>query len=270
MTKTILITGASKGIGRSIGVALQAVGHTVIGTSRRPRAEDAPFRLLALDVTEDASVSECVAAVLAEFGHVDVLINNAGYDLYAAAEEAGIAETQAQMETNFFGAVRMIHALLPHLRSRGKGQIINIGSIGGFVGLPYNSAYAASKFALAGYSESLRLELRPFHIDVSLIEPEAVATDTLDTSIRGVDQPHPAYAAYSSAMRNHMRDMSRRSPVTPEDIAKTVVQVVAEKKPRLRYPIGNQARSVPWLKTILPQSWFESFMLRQFNVGTGE
>ncbi len=265
MTHTILITGASKGIGLSMGLALNAAGHTVIGTSRAPSTDDRiPFKLIALDVTDDGSVTAAVEEALAELGQFDVLINNAGYDLYAAAEEAGISETVAQMETNFFGAVRMINAVLPHMRARGAGKIINIGSVGGYLGLPYNSAYAASKFALAGYSESLRLELRPFGISVVLVEPEAVATDTLDTSIRGVATPHPAYAERSAAMLEHMRAMGRQSKVTPEAVARTVADVVADPRPKLRYPVGALARSTPWLK-LMPQRWFERFMVRQFG-----
>ena len=270
MSKTILISGASKGIGLAIAKTLHEAGHTVIGTSRKPAQADVfSFKLLPLDVRDEASVKTCVEQALAELSHIDVLINNAGYDLYAAAEEAGVVETVSQMNVNFFGAVRMITAVLPDLRRRGWGRIINISSIGGYLGLPYNSAYAASKFALEGYSESLRLELLPLGIYVSLVAPEAVATDTLETSIRGMVQTHPAYAGRSQALIKQMRDLGRNSPVTPETVARTVGEVVRANPPKLRYPVGRQARFIPWLKTLLPQNWFERMMVRQFMNGSG-
>ena len=265
MKKTIFITGASKGIGLEISKQLQQAGHTVIGTSRKPdEVNEISFPLLTLDVQDDAAVKTAVSQAIAQLGHIDVLINNAGYDLYAAAEEAGVDETVAQMNVNFFGAVRLITAVLPHMRQQGSGHIINISSIGGNLGLPYNSAYAASKFALEGYSESLRLELRPVGIDVSLIAPEAVSTNTLDTSIRGATNKHPVYATQSEKMIAAMRDMGRNSRITPAKVAQVVKTAVNAKHPKLRYPVGIQAQWVPILKQLLPQSVFERFMLQQF------
>ncbi|MEM8863164.1 MAG: SDR family oxidoreductase, partial [Chloroflexota bacterium] len=261
----ILITGASKGIGLEIGKRLVTAGHTVIGTSRKPQSiSDAPFKLLPLEVGSQESAEAFIESAIAELGHIDVLINNAGYDLYAAAEEAGIQDTAAQLDTNFLGTVRVTTATLPHMRKRGKGFIINMSSIGGFLGLPYNSAYAASKFALEGYSESLRLELLPFGICVSLVEPQAVATETLDTSIVGASTPHPTYAKRSAELIGRMREMGRNSPVSTHTVAEKVVQIVASSKPKLRYPVGNQSRYVPYMKQLLPQRLFERFMVAQF------
>ena len=266
MKKTIFITGASKGIGLEMGKQLQQAGHTVIGTSRTPgEFTNAPFPLLALDVQNDESVETAVSQAIAHLGHIDVLINNAGYDLYAAAEEAGVADAIAQMNVNFFGAVRTITAVLPYMRQQSSGHIINISSIGGYLGLPYNSAYAASKFALEGYSESLRLELRPFGIDVSLIAPEAVATDTLGTSIRAASNAHSVYADDSQKMIAAMRQMGRSSRVTPATVAKVVVTAVQSKRPKLRYPVGIQARWVPVIKQLVPQTLFERMMQQQFS-----
>ena len=257
--------GASKGIGLAIVQTLQHAGHTVFGTSRKPQNQaEYPFPLLTLDVNNGASVTTAVAQVLEAADHIDVLINNAGYDLYGAAEETTMAEMTAQMDTNLFGAVRMIQAVLPHMRERRRGKIINIGSIGGFVGLPYNGAYAASKFAVEGYSESLRLEVQPFDVYVTIVEPGAVATDTLDTSIVSVQNGHPAYQSARNSMIQQMRTMGSQSPITPQTVAKTVAHIVNLERPKLRYPVGNQAHSVPWLKQLLPQRWFEQFMQRQF------
>lgn len=270
MSKNILITGASKGIGLTTAIALQNAGYTVLGTSRSPeKAGPLPIELLSLDVTDAASVEACVSEATARLGHIDVLINNAGYDLYAAAEEAGFAETLAQLDSNFLGSVRMITAVLPQMRERGAGQIVNISSIGGSIGLPYNSAYAASKFAIEGYSESLRLELLPFGIHVSLISPEAVATDTLDTSIQQVDRTLPAYAGRSQAMADHMRTLGNQSVVTPESVARTVLKAVDAPHPLLRYPVGRQAQILPRLKALIPQRWYERLMVSQFGAVGG-
>ena len=252
-----------------MGKRLVKAGHTVIGTSRNPqKVSSIPFRLLSLDVGSQESADALLERAIDEMGHIDVLINNAGYDLYAAAEEAGIEDTAAQLDTNFLGTVRVITAALPHLRQRGQGLIINMSSIGGFLGLPYNSAYAASKFALEGYSESLRLELLPFGISVSLVQPQAVATDTLDTSIVAASTPHPVYAKRSAELIGRMRELGQSSPVNMGTVAKTVEQIVASSKPKLRYPVGNQSRFIPYMKLLLPQRLFERFMVNQFVKST--
>ncbi|MFN7573318.1 MAG: SDR family oxidoreductase [Betaproteobacteria bacterium] len=251
----VLVTGASGSIGRAIVRALSAQGLHVIGTSRRPPV-DAPA-LLALEVTDAASVARCVADFTARQGPVDVLVNNAGYDLYGALEETSWEEFVAQIDTNFFGAVRMTQAVLPAMRAKGGGRIVNISSLGGLVGLPMNSAYAASKFALEGWAESLRLELLPDRMFVSLIEPPAVATDTLDRSIREVAAAGHPLAARRRKMVELMRAEGRASPVTPEQVAAAVLRAATEPDPPLRYPVGSQARWIPRLKQLLPQRSFE-------------
>lgn len=265
MGQVILLTGASKGIGLAIARRLMAEGHTVYGTSRDPgRATFTDVRLLPLDVRDADSVTACVQTVIDEAGHIDVLINNAGYDLYGAAEETSLDELTAQMDTNFYGAVRLIQAMLPHMRERRNGKIINTSSIGGLLSLPYNSAYAASKYALEGYSETLRYELLPFNVYVSLVEPGSVHTDTLDTSIIEVAQPHPSYAQDRTRLVEQMRKSGVEDGVSVEQVSATVARIVRSRRPRLRYPVGNTARFAPMMKTLLPQWGFERFMLDQF------
>lgn len=264
-SKTILITGASKGIGLAIARHLHAQGHRVIGTSRRPQdADTAGIHLLPLDVTQPDSIRAAVDAALAQAGRIDVLINNAGYDLYGAVEETSSAELSAQMTTNFTGAVELMRAVLPHLRAQGGGRIINLSSIGGLVSLPFNSAYAASKFALEGFSEALRYEVLRHNIYVSLVEPGPVRTDTLDTSIQSTRSDHPLYAGARQRLIAAMRETGRTSSVTPDQIARVVEQIIASPAPRLRYPVGLMARLLPLAKGLLPSSVFEGFMLRQF------
>jgi short-subunit dehydrogenase len=268
MAQIILITGASKGIGLEIARSLHAKGHIVYGTSRAPNRDSREsFALLPLDVTQQDSVESCVATVIGRHGRIDVLINNAGYDLYGAAEEAGMDALHAQLDTNFFGAVRVTLAVLPQMRAQRSGKIINISSIGGLISLPYNSAYAASKYALEGYSESLRYELLPFGIYVSLVEPPSVNTDTIATSTVAVESSHPAYQAQRERLFQQMRDAAPDG-VSTHQVAQAVMQVVKQKRPNLRYPIGLQTRFAPQMKQLLPQRLYESFILRQFSTSS--
>jgi NAD(P)-dependent dehydrogenase (short-subunit alcohol dehydrogenase family) len=260
---TALITGASRGIGLATARLLHARGHRVFGTARRPDAAGLPFRLLPLDVTDDASVRAAVAQVIAEAGRLDVLINNAGYDIYGAAEATTLDELLAQLDANFVGAVRLTTAALPQLRRQGGGRIVNMSSVGGLLALPYNSAYAASKFALEGYSESLRYELLPAGIFVSLIEPGQVRTDTLETSIRG------AGGAHAQAVAERARAQGRSATLLPDEVARAVVRAVEARRPRLRYLVGSQARQVAWLKKLLPERAIEAVITRQFVTGPG-
>ncbi|MDX2137395.1 MAG: SDR family oxidoreductase [Chloroflexota bacterium] len=265
MQKVVLVTGATKGIGLAIATQLQHKGWRVFGTGRAlvPSA-DYPFTPVALDVTSDESVAVCVQTVLNAAGRIDAVVNNAGYDLYGAAEETHLAELKAQVETNFYGAVRVTQAVLPIMRAQGSGRIINISSIGGLIALPFNSAYAASKFALEAYTEALRFEVLPHNIYASLIEPDAVATDTLDTSIREVANRGSTYQVTRGHMVNQMRKRGQDSSITPLQVAEAVVHALRVRRPRLRYPVGGGALYLPLLRTLLPQSWYETFMMRQF------
>ncbi len=260
--KTILISGASRGIGLAIADLLRARGADVIGTSRTPQGDRAD--MLPLDVTDDASVAACVSTVIATRGRVDVLIANAGYDLYGAIEDTTVDEIEAQIDTNLMGVVRLIKAVLPGMRAQGSGRIIVMGSLGGKIGLPMNSAYAASKFALEGLCESLRLELAPLGIDVALICPPAVSTDTLDTSIRRVTHSRSPLAGRTDAMIAAMRKAGAESRITPQRVAETVAEIVFARRPLLHNPIGGQATWLPRLKMLLPQRIFEGMLRGQF------
>src|SRR2546422_6503660 len=172
MSQTVLVTGASSGIGQATAQLLAERGHRVFGTTRKPGAAQASgFTMVGLDVRSDDSVRGCVDQVLSQAGRLDVLVNNAGYTLMGAAEETSVAEAKAQFETNFFGVVRMVNAVLPGMRAAGAGKIINISSLAGNTAIPFSAFYSATKFALEGYSESLWYEVSPFGISVSLVEP---------------------------------------------------------------------------------------------------
>jgi NAD(P)-dependent dehydrogenase (short-subunit alcohol dehydrogenase family) len=176
--KVVLITGASSGIGQATAELLVQRGFTVFGTSRHPAAAEAipGVKMLPLDVRVDESANVCVDLVLKRTAQLDILINNAGYVQRGAIEEVSVEEARAQLDTNFFGVVRMVKAVLPVMRGQGGGRIINISSLVGLVPLPFGGFYAASKFALEGYTEALRHEVRPFNILVSLVEPGFIKT----------------------------------------------------------------------------------------------
>src|ERR1700759_3251829 len=170
--QVVLVTGASSGIGLACATYLAGRGYRVYGTSRRAgTSQKGSVAMLVADVTNDLSVEQAVAAVLEREGRLDIVVNNAGMCLAGPAENTSIEAAKSQLEVNFFGAHRVCRAVLPIMRSQRAGYIVNIGSIGGLVAIPYQSMYSASKFALEGFSESLRMEVRPFGIRVVIIEP---------------------------------------------------------------------------------------------------
>jgi NAD(P)-dependent dehydrogenase (short-subunit alcohol dehydrogenase family) len=262
--KTALVTGTSSGIGLETARRLQQHGYRMFGTSRsaKPTTE---FETLELDVRSDRSAEACVNQVLARHGRIDLLVNNAGYDLYAAAEETSDAELRAQMETNFFGAVRMTKLVAPLMRAQKSGKIVQLSSVGGLFALPLNSAYAASKFALEGYSEALRHELLPFGVYVTLIEPGGVHTDSLETSVQLSSAELPAYQGAARGAAERLRAESRRTGLSPKSVAEAVVRAATHPRPPLRIAVGGIARFMPILKSLLPNT-FEGMIRSRFPV----
>lgn len=187
-----LVTGASSGIGQATAELLAAHGFTVFGTSRTPTQDQRSYTWLPLDVRSDDSVQAAVQSLLAQAGRIDLLVNNAGYVQYGAIEESSVADAQAQLDTNLFGVIRMLKAVLPVMRQQGSERILNISSVVGHVTAPYGGLYATSKFALEGLSEALSEEVRPFGVSVSLIEPGYVNTPLVS------QPPTNPLAAYTS------------------------------------------------------------------------
>jgi NAD(P)-dependent dehydrogenase (short-subunit alcohol dehydrogenase family) len=255
--RVVLITGASSGVGQATARLLSQKGYTVFGTSRTPTSAEAlpNLTMLALDVRSDASVAAYVNAVSSQAGRVDVLVNNAGYELAGALEEHSIEEAKAQFETNFFGVVRMTKAVLPFMRRQKHGQIVNISSLSGLTPIPFMGMYSASKFAVEGYTEALRLELKPLDIHVSQIEAGFLNSPMMDK--RQVAAERIAdYEPWRQRAFKAIRD-SEEKGLRPEVIAETVLKILASPAPRLRYVIGRQANVVSRLKRFFPERAFE-------------
>ncbi len=265
MGRVVLITGGTRGIGAAIAAAHRAAGFRVFVTSRRGAGSGPDgIEVLPLDVTDAGSVRACVAEAVARAGAIDVLVNNAGYDLYGAFEETSPGEFAAQMATNFGGAVEMCRAVLPGMREAGRGRIVQIGSLGGVTGLPMNSAYAASKFALHGFSQSLAREVRPFGIWVSVVVPGVVATGTLDSSIIEVTATEGAHVARRRRIVTQLRRDGAASRVTSDDVARAVLRASTDARPRPSYLVGGQARFVSLAQALLPGRAMEAMMARLF------
>ena len=265
MSQTILVTGASSGIGQSTARLLAERGFTVFGTARKPDASKRePFTMLALDVRSDESVRTCVDQVMAKAGRLDVLVNNAGYAMMGAAEETSVEEARAQFETNFFGIVRMVNAVLPGMRAAGAGKIINISSLAGNTAIPYSAFYSATKFAVEGYSESLWHEVRPFGVSVSLVEPGFVNTPIGEAS----PEAQRALSAYTVTRKRMLAKFGRslKGGIAPEQVARRVLQVVESKSPGLRYRVGAQATWLPRLRNVVPWKVYAAGVRKTFAV----
>src|SRR4030095_11179278 len=219
-------------------------GYKVFGTSRNPAAAAAipNVKMLGLDVTSEHSVAACVKTVANGAGRIDVLVNNAAYELAGALEEISIEEAKAQFETNFFGVARMVKAVLPSMRQQKQGQIINVSSLSGVSSIPYMGIYSASKFALEGYTEALRLEVNPFNIHVSLTEAGFLKQPMMNKRQVSTAQLKE-YDPWRQRAFNAIRDHEQKAP-GPELVAQTILRIIASKTPRLRYVIGPQAKAV--------------------------
>jgi len=258
--RVVLVTGASSGIGACCAAYLSERGYRVYGASRSATAAPGVVPL-AIDVTNDASVSQAIATILAREGRLDVLVNNAGFGIAGAVEDTSTEEAVAQFEVNFFGAFRVCRAALPVLRRQGAGYIVNIGSIGGLVAIPYQGLYSASKFALEGLSESLRLEVRPFGIHVVLIEPGDHHTSF--TQNRRAAKESADSSVYRDRFERAVARMAsdEQSGPAPDGIARLLCKVISHPNPRLRYTAGPAAqRTAAWLKRLLPNAVLEKIV----------
>lgn len=260
----VLITGASSGIGKATARLFAEEGFRVFGTSRRERSDEQGLTMLTLDVRDDESVHRCVDEVLERAGQIDVLVNNAGILHVGFAEETTLDDARAVFETNFFGVVRVTDAVLPTMRRRRQGRIINVGSLAGWVAPPGESFYAASKHALAGYSEALRQEVAPLGLSVSLVEPGFFQTSIYQAATEA-EHRISDYDTTRRAALSRLDASARRAP-DPHVVGRRILKVARAGNPRLRYGAGRDGRWVPLLKTLLPQRLFEGALRWHFGL----
>jgi NAD(P)-dependent dehydrogenase (short-subunit alcohol dehydrogenase family) len=260
--KVVLVTGASSGIGEAIASRLARDGHQVFGTSRKGGAPRAGVEPLLLDVCSDASVETCVGALLQRAGRIDALVNNAGYLLSGAAEESTLEEARALFETNYFGVVRMVKAVLPAMRKARRGHIVTISSLAGLVPVPFWAHYDASKFAVEALMESLRHELRPLGVKVAMVEPGAIRTSFYQGP---QSRPMPEYAPWRDRALRTMRQFGEKGP-GPGVVAEAVARLLEHPDPPLRSRVTREATLFPFLRWLLPASAFEAGTRRGFHL----
>jgi len=260
-----IVTGASGGIGEATARALHAAGYRVFGTSRRTPATKSPsIEYLVCDVTSDESVQAAVGEVVAKAGRIDLLVNNAGVGLVAAAEESSLAQAQSLFDVNVFGLIRMTKAVLPAMRRQRSGRIVNLSSVMGLIPAPFMALYGASKHAVEGYSESLDHEIRSSGVRVVLVEPAYTRT-----AFEGnVYQPDEQLDVYQSARANAegvLRDGMKVAD-TPELVARAVLKASTEASPRRRYTAGKMARQISILRRLVPESAFDRSLRKQMRL----
>ena len=263
--RTVLITGASSGFGKAIAEALAARGDHVYGTTRQtvsPATASAQVRMLTMDVGDPATVDAAVARMITETGRIDALINNAGFGIAGAIEDTSDAEAHAQFETNVFGLHRVCRAVLPQMRRQNSGRVINLSSLAGLVAVPYQAFYCASKHAIEAYTEALRMEMKPFGIHVSMIEPGDFATSFTDNRrmVTGCAEGSAHYNRCRTAVARMQEDERKFTNLTP--VVKTVLAALASAQPALRYPVAVPIqRFLVALKPFLPQRLFEYLIM---------
>jgi short-subunit dehydrogenase len=268
---TCLVTGASAGIGHATALELQRAGHTVYGVARRvERMEDlrrAGVHPLAMDVTKEADLQRVVQTVLDEQPGIDVLVNNAGIGVYGAAEDVPIDSGRNQFEVNLFGPARLIQLVLPGMRERGSGTIVNVSSIGGVISLPLGAWYHASKHALEGYTDSLRQEVGRFGVRVVLIEPGIIKTEFESSTphdLREISGDGP-YASVAQAMAERVETVfnSGKSKASdPSVVARAILAAVESGSPKPRYVVGYLAKLLLRMDRLLTDRAFDKLVTR--------
>jgi NAD(P)-dependent dehydrogenase (short-subunit alcohol dehydrogenase family) len=272
-SKAILITGCSSGIGRATAVRLARAGRPVYATARRLDSirdlEAVGCRILPLDVTDERSMREAVAAVEGTHGAVGVLVNNAGYSQSGAVEEVPIDAVRKQFETNFFGALRLCQLVLPGMRAQRWGRIVNMSSVGGRLAFPGGGVYHATKHALEAVSDVLRWEVRPFGIDVIVIEPGLIRSDfgrTAAESVEAIGAPDSPYREFNAAVAEETTSAYRTPFATgPDTVARAVERALEARRPRTRYVVTFGAHAVLGLRAILPDRAWDLALRTQFT-----
>ena len=267
MSKVVLITGGSSGIGKSVGEFLTQKGFSVYGTSRNPeRYKDSQFNLVKLDVSDKNSIEEAIKTIINESGRLDVLINNAGAGITGPIEEIPDAEIQRNFETNFFGPIRVIKAVLPQMRIQNSGLIINVTSIAGYMGLPYRGVYSASKGALELITEAFRMEIKDFNVHMTNVAPGDFATNIAVGRYHApVLENSPYKKSYGDTLR--LMDAHVNGGKDPRLMATAIYKIINTPQPKIHYKVGEfmQKFSIV-LKRLLPDKVYENMLMKHYKL----
>ncbi|HEY1039477.1 MAG TPA: oxidoreductase [Bacteroidia bacterium] len=268
MKKVVLITGASAGMGKETAKYLAQKGYIVYGAARRTDKmkdlEQYGVRTLHMDVTDDATMVKGVEEIIRTEKQIDILINNAGFGSYGAIEDVPVQDARYQLEVNVIGAMRLTQLVLPHMRSRKFGKIVNISSIGGKMATPFGGWYHASKFALEGLSDSLRNEVKPFGIDVIVIEPGGVKSEWSGIAFDGLVKTsgHTAYKDAVNSLSSAFRNTEEKNP-GPEIVAELIHKAIETKNPKTRYVTGYMAKPAIFMRKILSDKMMDKVIMNQ-------
>ncbi len=267
MSKVVLITGGSSGIGKSIGEFLHQKGFVVYGTSRNPeKITNSIFPLVSLDVRDKQSIVNCVTEVIQKSGRLDIVINNAGVGITGPIEEIPTEEIRNNFETNLFGPIEVMKAVLPQMREQKSGLIINITSIAGYMGLPYRGIYSASKGALELITEALRMEVKSFGIQITNVAPGDFATNIAAGRYHA---PVIKGSAYEVPYGNTLKEMDSHvdSGSNPNEMAEAIFAIIQTDKPKVHYKVGAfmQKFSIV-LKRILPDTVYEKMLMNHYKL----
>ena len=266
MSKVVLITGGSSGIGKSIGEFLSDKNYKVYGTSRNPtNYKESKFPIVALDVTNNNSILKCIESVINTEGKIDVLINNAGVGITGPIEEIPESEIKQNFETNFFGPLNVIKAVLPEMRKQNTGLIINVTSIAGYMGLPYRGIYSASKSSLEIITEAFRMEIKDFNIHMANVAPGDFATNIAAGRYHAPVRKDSPYSQYGKVLNAIDEDVNKSSD--PRAVAKVVHKIIETKHPKTHYKVGDfmQKFSIV-LKRILPDKIYEKLLINHYKL----
>ena len=270
MKQVVLITGASSGMGKETAKLLLQQGYTVYAAARRVdrMADLQPLggKVLSMDVTDDEAMVRGVDAIIRAEGRIDVLINNAGFGSYGAVEDVPLSDARYQMEVNVFGLARLSQLVIPHMREQRSGKIVNITSIGGKIVTPFGAWYHASKFAVEALSDAMRMELRPFGVDVIVIEPGGVKTEWGEIAMSNLVKVSGkgVYKPLVDKILNTMAGIEKKV-AEPSVIAQLIIKAITAKRPRTRYHGGYMASLVLTMRKLLPDRQFDAVLLSQLK-----
>jgi short-subunit dehydrogenase len=271
MTKTVFITGTSSGIGKLTAMYFAQQGWNVAATMRNPQQDTelcqvSRIKLYFLDVTNNQSIQTAIASAIQDFGQIDVLVNNAGFGVDGVFEAMTDEIIEQQFNTNVFGLMRVTRAIIPHMREKGGGTIIQIASMGGRITFPLYSIYHGSKWAVEGFSEALHYELEPFNIKIKIIEPGAIKTEFYGSSRRFIMRDDlPMYQSLVDTVEQVSQEAGNKGE-SPELVAKAIFQAANDRSHKMRYVVGKPAPLLLMLRKLLPDNWYFSLVKRSYKI----